>query len=73
MDRYEVKMLGVFICFNLVLYPSKQILDHYSDNVSPALLVKHYDCQERKYLQRFNLVAVEEYIKSTSQAEHNNR
>ena len=45
--------------------------NHYSDNVSPSLLVKHYDCQERKNLQRYNLVAVDKCEKSTSTAEHN--
>ena len=45
--------------------------NNYSDNVSPSLLVKHYDCQERKNLQRYNLVAVDECEKSTSNAEHN--
>ena len=44
--------------------------DIYSDNVSPSLLVKHYDCQERKNLQRYNLSAVNKCEKSTSQAEH---
>ena len=48
-------------------------MHNYSDNVSPSLLVKHYDCQERKCLQGYNLVAKYECIKSTSQAEHNNR
>ena len=45
---------------------------NYSDNVSHSLLVKHYDCQERKNLQRYNLVAVDKCEKSTSQAEHHN-
>ena len=46
--------------------------NNYSANVSPSLLVKHYDCQERKNLQRYNLVAVDKCEKSTSQAEHHN-
>ena len=44
--------------------------NNYSDNVSPSLLVKHYDCQERKHLQRYNLAAVDKCEKSTSTAEH---
>ena len=42
----------------------------YSANVSPSLLVKHYDCHERKNLQRYNLVAVDKCEKSSSTAEH---
>ena len=45
--------------------------NNYSANVSPSLLVKHYDCKERQNLQRYNLVAVDECEKSTSTAEHN--
>ena len=62
-----------FIIINITISLSLPITEenNYSANVSPSLLVKHYDCQERQNLQRYNLVAVDECEKSTSTAEHN--
>ena len=62
-----------FIIINITISLGLPLMEEntYSANVSPSLLVKHYDCQERKNLQRYNLVAVDECEKSTSSAEHN--
>ena len=63
----------IYLITNISISLSFPIIEdnNYSDNVSPSLLVKHYDCQERKDLQRYNLVAVDKCEKSTSTAEHN--
>ena len=45
--------------------------DLYSDIIFPSLSLRNYDCQIRKKLQRYSLVAVDEWDKSTSQDSHN--
>ena len=65
-------ILYFIVNIGLILSLPVNIEDNYSYNASPSLLVKHYDCQERKNLQRYNLVAVDKCEKTTSKAEHHN-
>ena len=57
----QVKIIRLLISFALLVNIYAEVEANYSHNASPSLLVKRYDCQEGKNLQRNSLVAVDEF------------